>query len=415
MTVSPELQTLIDTIEAPYLMVRPDYTVAYANTAFVKRFGRYDYAGRHCYELLFHRPSRCSECGQACPLDVSSVTGEKAQTLQQVLSSNGERLYELESTPIKRADGKTVFYLERIEDRSSTKELLQSEGLVAESESVRALLKKMARVVTRDTPVLLLGKKGTGKEVFARLLHENSRRAAHSFLHLDCATLDEDVLCDELLHSVGNDLAGGTLYLSDVAELTPAMQYVVLRLLETGHVAPRGRMASQIADLRVIASTREDLGALVEAGAFREDLFYRLSVCRFEVPALAQRRADIPELARILLTKIPGGERLTLSDEAVDTLLRREWQGNAYELQATLERAVIFADGDVLGEQDVCWQPGDTVRAPARGQEAVDERSEDELLALRLKNWTGTRAELAQHLGVSVRTLYRMLRRFGLN
>ena len=141
------------------------------------------------------------------PLEQASVVGHPVSTLRQVLTPRGVLFYDLESTPIRGVDGSVVYYLESIRDKTGTKELLQSEGVVAKSPAVRQLLSDIACVVSRDTPVLFVGALGTGKEIFARLIHENSRRAAHSFLHLDCATLDEKVLLDEFFHALGNDLA----------------------------------------------------------------------------------------------------------------------------------------------------------------------------------------------------------------
>lgn len=406
MTVSTEVRMLVDAFEDPHVLIRPDYTVAYANKAFVRRYGRSDYAGRTCHELVFHRASRCSECGDVCPLERASVSGQPVNALRQVLTPGGVLFYELESKPIRAMDGKTVYYLELIRDKSGTKELLQTEGVVAKSPAVRRLLEQIARVVSRDTPVLFTGELGTGKGVFARLIHENSRRAAHSFLHLDCATLDEQVLSEEFSHAVGSDLAGGTVYLSDVAELTPEMQYVILRLLETGCYAPRGRSSMRVADLRVLAATSRDLAAMVREGRFREDLFYRLSTCRFRVPALRERQEDVVELAGLLLSKLPGGKNKTLTGAAREKLVSRYWAGNSYELEAALERALIFSKGPEIGPEWFEVREGDSI-----GEPEADDDAGERVLIHKIRTWKGTRAELARELGVSVRTLYRIIKR----
>ena len=414
MAVNPEIQTLLDAFEDPRILIRQDYTVAYANQAFVRRYGRSDYAGRTCHELVFHRASRCSECGDVCPLEQASVVGHPVSTLRQVLTPRGVLFYDLESTPIRGVDGSVVYYLESIRDKTGTKELLQSEGVVAKSPAVRQLLSDIACVVSRDTPVLFVGALGTGKEIFARLIHENSRRAAHSFLHLDCATLDEKVLLDEFFHALGNDLAGGTLYLSDVAELSMEMQYVILKLLETGGFAPRGRASTKIADLRVLAATRHDLRERVREGRFREDLYYRLSTCRFEVPSLSERREDLIELSELLLSKIPGGSAMHLSDAAQLAILERPWYGNSYELESALERAVIFTKDNEIGAEWLTQEPVPAVLPNTSGMGQGGTIESEPVLAQRIRQWKGTRAALAQELGVSVRTLYRMIQRLNI-
>ena len=218
MSVSSELKTVLDAFDDPRLLVRADHTVAYANRAFVRRYGRQDFAGRSCYELLFHKSSCCAECGERCPLESAAVTGASETVLRRELGPTGVRYLELCSTPLKGADGRAVLFMESIADRNGTQEPLNLRGVVAESPATKAVLEKISLVTALDVPVLFIGPSGSGKREFARLLHENSRRAAHSFLCVDCRGLTPAKLSRELQLTAPFGLSGGTLYLKGIEE-----------------------------------------------------------------------------------------------------------------------------------------------------------------------------------------------------
>ena len=163
MSVSSELKTVLDAFDDPRLLVRADHTVAYANRAFVRRYGRQDFAGRSCYELLFHKSSCCAECGERCPLESAAVTGASETVLRRELGPTGVRYLELCSTPLKGADGRAVLFMESIADRNGTQEPLNLRGVVAESPATKAVLEKISLVTALDVPVLFIGPSGSGK------------------------------------------------------------------------------------------------------------------------------------------------------------------------------------------------------------------------------------------------------------
>ena len=150
MSVSSELKTVLDAFDDPRLLVRADHTVAYANRAFVRRYGRQDFAGRSCYELLFHKSSCCAECGERCPLESAAVTGASETVLRRELGPTGVRYLELCSTPLKGADGRAVLFMESIADRNGTQEPLNLRGVVAESPATKAVLEKISRTASRS-------------------------------------------------------------------------------------------------------------------------------------------------------------------------------------------------------------------------------------------------------------------------
>lgn len=408
MAVSSEVQSILDSSAEPRLLIRDDYTVAYANPAFVQRYGRSDFVGLPCHEILFHRAKRCSECGDVCPLELASVSGKITDVLRRVLMPGGTQYMEIQSVPIKRADGLPVYFMETVRDRNGSAELLKSEGVVSRSASTRALLALIARIVVLDDwPVLFMGPSGAGKEVFGRLIHENSRRAAQAFLRIDCQTADEKVLSEELLNAFGTGLQGGTLYLSDVADLSASMQYAVMKLLETGRYVCAGG-AMEKADIRLICATRHDLTALMREGKFREDLYYRLMVCRLTVPGLAERREDIPQLSEMVLKKFAPHRQFSLTQRAQAYLMSLPWPGNVRELEMTLERAAIFSQDDRIDLEDLSQTVLLSKEAPV-----VPRQPQKQAYMMSLINhWHGSRKELAQELGISVRTLYRLIKKY---
>jgi two-component system, NtrC family, response regulator HydG len=410
MPVTSELIDALNEFEEPRLLVRPDYTVAFANKAFVKRYGRSDYAGMTCHELLFHTPEKCSACGEKCPLEWSSVSGKTEEVLRRELSAGDVRYTELRSTPLKSTDGSVTFLLETVNDRSGTPSFSKTAGLVTESKAMKQLLSRVSRVAALDVPVLLVGPGGAGKKAVARLIHENSRRAAHSFLGLDCRTLTPEVIAAELKSSARGGLEGGTLYLSDVADLSAEMQRVVLKMLDTGRFSLPGDDKSERADIRLVCGSRRHLKTLLEEGMLNDKLYYRLAVCAIRVPGLDERREDLPQLCRIILNDLRlRGREVSLSPAAVSALRDRHWRDNVRELKAVLYRAALFCSGIVIEPQDLITEAEEPVGlADPQGDEA-------ERLRRLVAQWQGTRDGLAANLGISVRTLYRLLKKYRIS
>ncbi len=405
MTVTSELKTVLDAFDDPRLLIRSDYSVAYANRAFVRRYGRQDFAGRTCYELLFHKADRCSECGEYCPLEKTLASGQVETILRREYGPTGVQYLELQSTPLRAADGRLRLFMESVTDRSGSSEPLHMKGIVADSLAVKDLLKKIARVTALDIPILFSGPTGSGKEEFARLLHENSRRAAHSFVTVDCRDLTPEKLSHELSQTASFALSGGTLYLRGVEDLSWAMQTALLRLVETGSWLCTDGERTERADLRVICSTRLSVEALLSSQRLREDLFYRLSVGALVVPGLAQRARDIPELCRLILKELRvKGLDVRLSDQATEALMVHTWTGHVRELQALLERAAIFSQAPVLEKEDLFADK-------LANQISESAETEEERVKQLILSWKGSRASLANQLGVSERTIYRWLER----
>jgi DNA-binding NtrC family response regulator len=303
-------------------------------------------------------------------------------------------------------------------------------SFVTGSPAVGAILELIDRVAPRDVAVLITGESGTGKELIARRLHARSRRAAGAFVAVNCAALPEALAESELFGHVkgaftGADRArvgrfeeadGGTLFLDEIGDLAPALQAKLLRALEGRSVRRVGGEADVTVDVRVVAATNRDLSAAASGGAFRSDLYFRLAVVTVELPPLRARAGDVPVLARHFLATLAarhGTPVPELTAAALALLERHPWPGNVRELRNVLERAVVVRGGAPIRPDDLAL-PADPPAAGAAGVSLDREVREREAVLEALRQAGGSREEAARLLGVSVRTLYYRLRRFGI-
>ena len=304
-------------------------------------------------------------------------------------------------------------------------------GLIAESRAMRAALDLVARVAEHNTTVLITGESGTGKEVIARAIHRASPRAARPFVGINCAAIPESLLESELFGHVRGAFTGatadkaglfdqadgGTLLLDEIGELPVGLQAKLLRVLQEGEIRRVGDQKTRRVDVRVLAATARDLAAEAAAGRFREDLFYRLNVVAIELPPLSERRADIGPLARHFVARLAQrfGRPLTLTDGAIAWLEEQEWRGNVRELENTIERTVVLSDGDVLEPGSFAHTPRPAPHAPAGKLSDIVEAAEREAIAAALGEVAGNRRSAAKRLGVSLRTLFYKMSRYGLD
>jgi DNA-binding NtrC family response regulator len=288
--------------------------------------------------------------------------------------------------------------------------------IVGSHPRLRAALRLLERVAPTESTVLLLGESGTGKELFARALHALSPRQRGPFVALNVAAIPETLVENELFgHEKGAftgadrarpgrfELAqGGTLLLDEIGELPLAVQSKVLRVLEERTFERVGGGSTRRADVRLVAATNRNLRAMVEEGSFRSDLYFRLDVFPIELPALRERREDVPALARHLLVEIAarhGGAPPELGEDAAVVLSGESWPGNVRELANVLERAVILADGGTLSAGDL--------RPLLHSLGAGGER---ERLRDALRQAEGDKRRAAALLGVSYRTVLRWVK-----
>ncbi len=306
------------------------------------------------------------------------------------------------------------------------------ETMVAESPKSRELLDLVRRVAASRATVLIQGESGTGKELIARLLHFWSDRVGNPFVPVNCKAFAEGVLESELFgHEKGaftgaissragcfERAAGGTLFLDEIGEISPEFQAKLLRVLQDGEVLRVGGGQSRRVDVRVVAATNRTLRQEVASGRFREDLFFRLNVIPVQLAPLRERREDVLPLARHFLDRHSreANRVLALSPEAEQALATHPWPGNVRELENAVERAVVLARSQEVTPEDLLLEQSPTA-APASSdgslQDTLDQAAAARIRAA-LKSADGQRAEAARALGIDRTTLYRMMKRLGL-
>lgn len=311
------------------------------------------------------------------------------------------------------------------------------EGIVGRSKSFLRLLEQAARVSQYDTTVLIQGETGTGKELLARAIHQNSRRKNRPFITINCGAIPENLVESELfgyvrgaftgaqVSKVGKIEAadGGTLFLDEIGELPLEAQVKLLRVLQQGELSKVGANEPTRVDVRVVAATHRNLQAMIEDGTFREDLYYRLAVVPLQLPPLRDRREDIPALIEALFSRAKaryGLSEIQLAPQTLNRLAAHRWPGNVRELENVLERLLVLRTGDLITEGDL---PEELRRTSTNSMPvAIDlpdegislEGIEKELIERALDRFKGNQTHAARYLDISRRTLIYRMEKHGL-
>ena len=358
-------------------------------------------------------------------------------TVETAVQAMREGAYDFVEKPLKRM---TIVKSVRkaaerqslvAENRSLRQELklLTNREIVGQSPALRRVLDVATQAAPSSATVLILGESGTGKELIARYIHSKSGRANGPFVGVNCAAIPESILEAELFgHERGAFTGaiakregrfararGGTLFLDEIGELSPAVQVKILRVLQEGEYEPVGGHTVK-ADARIVAATNRDLVSEVEAGRFREDLYYRLNVIAVTAPALRARREDIPLLVDHFLgvycTK-NGRARLTVPSEVLRKLMDYSWPGNVRELENVIERAAVLCRSELLGLSDLPDAVASaTPRPPSELTFSIGtplSEVEQRMIRDTLSHTGGDKSLAAQLLGISTRTIYRKL------
>ncbi|HVE13331.1 MAG TPA: sigma-54 dependent transcriptional regulator [Elusimicrobiota bacterium] len=309
------------------------------------------------------------------------------------------------------------------------------EGIVYASPQMQKVLELVKKVAVTDATVLIQGESGSGKELVARAVHENSPRRAGGFVAINCGALPEGLLESELFgHVKGSftgadrnkrglfeEASGGTLFLDEISETTPGLQVKLLRALQEGEIRRVGDNHPIKVSGRLIAATNKDMAQLVKEGKFREDLYYRLKVFPILLPPLRQRREDILPLAEHFLRKARkamGSAASRFSPEAAAALKAYDWPGNVRELQHGVERALIMASGPAISVEDL---PSEIHASPAaaapprkNGGGSLGDAEKRHILKV-LEDCGGNQADAAKTLGIGRNTLWRKLKAYGIS
>lgn len=300
------------------------------------------------------------------------------------------------------------------------------ESIIGESKLIKDAVNAASKVAATDATVLLAGETGTGKEVFAQAIHQNSGRSKAPFIAINCAAFSKELLENELFgHKAGaftgavkdskgifEEANGGTVFLDEIGEMALDLQAKLLRVLETGSFLKVGDSKPTQVDVRIVAATNRNLKAEIEAKNFREDLYYRISTFTIELPALKDRRSDIPLLTDFFIVQLSKkiNRRITGVEAAYsEALQKHHWKGNIRELKNVLERSVILSDDGVLSAATL---PADFLgQALQSGSAATDTLATVEKAHIQrvLKYTEGNKAEAAKILDIGLTTLYRKI------
>ena len=362
---------------------------------------------------------------------VEAIQAGAADYLTKPVSPESLRLtvQRVLDTEALRADHR--FCKSRLEAQNSSQSFM-----IGQSPALEKMKEMVDAVASSDMTVLVLGESGSGKELVARAIHEQSHRATRNFVAVDCCTLQESLFESELFgHEKGaftganrqkkgliEGAAGGTLFLDEIGEIPAAIQAKLLRVLETGKFRRVGGTRDLESDVRIVAATNRDLNKMSENGEFRADLYYRLEAFNIFTPTLRDRREDIPFLVEHFIRSHDFSKRVqkTVTKDAMRKLIAYDWPGNVRELKNVVERAIILSrDAKTIRAQHLtfgaCDQqksgfqldlPGDT--------DPTLEQLEASYLKMLLKKHAGHRATVAQVMGISERHVYRLINKYGL-
>lgn len=431
------LAHMLEGHDCPAILVDAEYRILAANDAYRDSFGEIP-AGNdaHCFRISHGYSVPCDQAGESCPLAAARSSGHRERVLHVHLTATGRQHVDVEMLPIHGDDGELLYFVELLKPVHLASAELNTQQMVGRSTTFNALINQLNLVAPHDTSVLLLGESGTGKELAAQAIHRASQRRDHALVTVECAGLSDTLFESELFGHVKGAFTGatqnkpglleaahkGTLLLDEIGDVPLGMQVKLLRLLETGAYRAVGSTQLRSAEFRLICATHKDLPALVERGEFRRDLYYRINAFPVQLPALRERRDDLPLLARSMLGKLAGERRFHLTDSAIRRLNRESFPGNIRELRNILERAIIFAHSNVIDTRVIeqCLvipnpstatpAPAETAATPGEQTPWTDLRTrEQDYLRALLDHCNGDKEQAAAIAGISLRSLYRKL------
>lgn len=309
------------------------------------------------------------------------------------------------------------------------------DSIIGKSKNIKAAIELAQKVANTDTTVLLTGETGTGKEVFAQSIHQASSRSKNNFVAINCSAFSKDLLEGEMFgHKAGaftgalkdqkglfEEANNGTIFLDEIGEMAMDIQSKLLRVIETGEYLKIGETKPTKTNTRIIAATNRDLKKEIEAGNFRQDLFYRLSVFQINLPSLKERVNDIELLAEYFLKKfaIKTNKKVPkMSSDFIEAIKMHQWPGNIRELKNVMERCVILCNSNELSIDDLPIDLQSSFQSKVSGKilSAFDLASAEKLHIQKVLNYTGgNKTETARLLNIALTTLYRKLEEYKIS
>ncbi len=432
---------ILDSIADGVFTVDGDWNVTSFNRAAEEITGiaREQAVGQKCFDV-FH----ANICQGACALRETMQSGRQRVARRiNILNSRGERVPVSVSTAVLRSEkGEVIGGVETFQDLSAVEALRKEidehytfHDIISKNHEIRRILSILPDIATSDSTVLIEGPTGSGKELFAKAIHNLSRRARRKYVAVNCGALPDTLLESELFgykKGAFTDASrdkpgrfalaeGGTLFLDEIGDISTALQVKLLRVLQEREYEPLGATSTVKANVRVITATNRPLAELVARGTFREDLYYRLNVLKIVLPPLAHRREDIPLLVDHFLHKFSaqqGKQVEGISEEALGVLMGGNFPGNVRQLQNVIEHAVVLCRGEQI---EIECLPGElvqetTARNGGEPKSAGGPLPEAEAAAIlqTLRQHAGHRAQTAAALGIDKTTLWRKMKKYGI-
>ena len=425
-----EITGILDAIDAPAVAISTNYRILAANQAYCDTYG--DGSPLHdrtCYEVSHHYAVPCDHAGESCPLADCLSSGRKQRVLHLHHTPRGEEHVNVETCPVRNDKGEIAYVIEVMRETKTASSRANAYRMVGRSRAFNRMVALVERVAPAETAVLLQGDSGTGKELVARAIHDNSPRSGKPFVVVECSGLTESLFESELFghergaftgaHAMKIGLveaaAGGTLFLDEIGDVPLSLQVKLLRLLETGTYRRVGSIEAQQADFRLVTATHRNLQTMVADSSFRRDLFYRISTFPVELPTLSERSEDLPLLIESLLSRLSSDQAYSIAPATLACLQQYAFPGNIRELRNILERATLLTDDDVILPEHLPAGVCDSTTTAAESQQPDSgeilplEEIERRYLVQVISKFKGDRDSLADKLGISKRTLFRKL------
>ena len=428
---------ILDSINEGVFSVDPQWRITAFNRAAeqITGVGRQEAIGRPCCEVF-----RASICESACALRRTFSSGKPVLgATADIVSANGNRIPIRVSTALLRDQrGKVIGGVETFQDLSQVEQLRKElegrytfEDIVGRSPVMQSLFDLVPQIAASPSTVLIEGASGTGKELFARAIHHLSPRKRKRFIAINCAALPDALLESELFGYKAGAFTdarkdkpgrfaladGGTIFLDEIGDISPAMQVRLLRVLQERCIEPLGATESVQVNVRVVAATNKSLQQLVREGNFREDLFYRIRVIHLKLPSLRDRREDLPLLVDHLIAKfnrLQERDITGVSPEVMARLMDHDFPGNVRELENIIEQAFALCHGGLIEVRHLPIELRPTPLATAVASQAMDLRAlQRQLIESALSRNAGNRRKAARELGINPSTLYRRLKDAG--
>jgi PAS domain S-box-containing protein len=395
--------------------------------------------GHFCFDIF-----RADICQTRCALKETLKTKKEITNLPvTILNKEGKKIpISISTAVLKDEKGQIIGGVETFRDLSTIEELKKELSqkytlgdIISKNHKIHEIFNILPDIAESDSTVLVQGASGTGKELFAKAIHNLSRRKTKPFVKVNCGALPDTLLESELFGYVKGaftdakkDKPGrfalaneGTIFLDEVGDMSPSLQVKLLRVLQEKEFEPLGSTSPRKTDVRIIAATNKDLSKLVKEGKFRDDLFYRLNVLKIELPLLKERKEDIPLLIDAFVQKFNAkmGKQVTgVFDEVMRTLMRYDYPGNVRELENIIEHAFVLCKGDqidlgCLPKEFAEDQREITALTPSQ-EETPFQKAESEIIQRTLKKYDGNRIKTARELGLDRTTLWRKIKKYGL-